>query len=165
MKAFLGIAASLVLLACAYTVPAFADYTVPPKTEPKMPEHAKANMQYKLSMKNKSLSITAKFGIQGPNGTKQSPSPEDYKRAIQDANDGRSIKITKIATTTDQHTVTVQVCAGKNNLYNPEISIRSDTQSSDVKIWGLVKPSACKVNDFSVQSKNKSSIRVTFSGR
>ena len=161
MKVILGVIASVILLAFA-CAPALADNTVPP--EPKMPEHAKANMQYKLSMKNKSLSITAKSGIQGQNGT-QSPYPDDYKRAIPDANDGRSVRITKIATTSTQHTTTIQVCAGKNNLYNPEISIQSDTKSSDVKIWGIVKSSTCKVSDFSVQAKNKNSIRVAFSGR
>jgi len=162
MKAILGMVASVILLASA-CASALADNTVPP--ESKMPEHAKANMQYKLSMKNKSLSITAKSGIQGPNGTRQSPYPDDYKRAASDANDGRSVKITRIATTTTQHTVAIQVCAGKNNLYNPEISIRSDAKSSDVKIWGIVKSGTCKVSDFSVQAKNKNSIRAEFSGR
>lgn len=42
-----------------------ADYTIPPKkTEPKMPKHAKSNMQYKLSMVNKYMKIKTSAGIQ-----------------------------------------------------------------------------------------------------
>ena len=41
------------------------EYTTPPKkTEEKMPAHAKANMQYKLSMKNKYMKIKTTTGIQ-----------------------------------------------------------------------------------------------------
>jgi len=42
-----------------------ADNTVPPKeVKEKTPEPAKSNMQYKLSMKNKSMRIKAATGIQ-----------------------------------------------------------------------------------------------------
>jgi hypothetical protein len=42
-----------------------ADNTVPPRVDKeKTTEHAKSNMQYKLSMKNKSMRIKAAAGIQ-----------------------------------------------------------------------------------------------------
>ena len=77
MKVFFGILASLILLASVCAVPVFADYTVPPKKEipkmlkekiekdraEKMPKHAKENMSYKLSMKNKYMKIKATTGI------------------------------------------------------------------------------------------------------
>lgn len=68
MRFILGIIASAILL-FSVLFPATsvfsADYTVPPKkTEPKMPAHAKANMQYKLSMKNKYMKVKATTGIQ-----------------------------------------------------------------------------------------------------
>lgn len=82
MKIILGITASLVLLIpiVMYSQVSGADYTVP-STEPikipksikekiqkdrddKLPKHAKANMSYKLSMKNKYMKIKTQTGIQ-----------------------------------------------------------------------------------------------------
>jgi len=81
MKIILGAIASLVLLIPIVTYSQVsADYTIP-ATEPtkvptsikekiqkerdeKLPKHAKANMQYKLSMKNKYMKINAQTGIQ-----------------------------------------------------------------------------------------------------
>jgi hypothetical protein len=67
LKKILGLFASLTLLSSIFlVVNAFgADYTVPSKkTKPEMPKHAKSNMQYKLSMKNKYMKIKATTGIQ-----------------------------------------------------------------------------------------------------
>jgi hypothetical protein len=153
-------------------MPAFGtDYTTPAQKTEQLNKNATSNIKYKLSMKNRSLDIRSYAGIQyGSNDTgKISRSLEvSEKINAENVNDGRSVKITKITqskTYPTSHLVTMQVCAGKGNLYNPEVYVKSDIKSSNMKIWGLVKPNVCITKDLSMLANDQKTISVTFSKR
>lgn len=87
-------------------------------------------------------------------------------RGVQNPTDDKSVKIIK--TTQSRflqvlYIVTVEICAGKDKLYSPELSIKSDTDSIIVKISGLILPKTCRNNDFFIRADNPDTISVIFS--
>lgn len=91
---------------------------------------------------------------------------EPTLRGVQNPSDDKSVKITK--TTQSRflrvlYIVTIEICAGKDKLYSPELSIKSDTDSVLVKISGLILPKTCRNNDFFIRADNPDTISVIFS--
>jgi hypothetical protein len=167
-----GVISSLILLASVsvYYVPVLAtDNTTPAKDiGQENKTTTKPKMTYKLSMKNKYMKIKSYAGIEtDSNNTKQAmPYLDVYKKTkIENLNDGRSVKITNVVTKTipTSHTVTIKVCAGTENIYNPEIYLKSDRDSSRMNVWGLVKSNVCKTSDISIFANDPSTISVAFS--
>jgi len=89
-----------------------------------------------------------------------------YMREIQNPSDDKTVTITKITQSRFLqvlHIVTIEICAGKDKLYSPELMIKSDNDSLTVKVSGLIMPKTCKTNDFFVRANNPNSISVIFS--
>ncbi len=80
----------------------------------------------------------------------------------------KSIKITKISksrTLHIWHIVEVQVCAGVDKLYSPDLELRSDRDLIQVTLWGLIMPNSCKSGQFFIAADDPNSISVNFSSQ
>lgn len=89
-------------------------------------------------------------------------------RDIKPPFDSKSVKILKITQTRTLHVwkiVQVQICAGPEKLYSPELKIDSDRDSIRVTVWGLIMPNTCKTNDFFIMADDPGSIVVSFVGK
>jgi hypothetical protein len=85
----------------------------------------------------------------------------EIKKPIQDKSI-KIISITKSRMLTILYVVGVEVCAGKDKLYSPEINLISDRDSITVKVAGLIMPKACKTAEFFIRANNPNSITVGF---
>ena len=77
----------------------------------------------------------------------------------------KSVKIMKITKSRTLHAwsiVQVQVCAGAEKLYSPDLELRSDQDVVKVTIWGLIMPKSCKTNEFFIRAEDPGSISVSF---
>lgn len=94
----------------------------------------------------------------------KSKTAKDFKE-IKLADATKSAKITKITKSRTLHVwsiVQVQVCAGAEKLYSPELELHSDQDVVKVTIWGLIMPKSCKTNEFFIRAENPDSISVSF---
>lgn len=86
---------------------------------------------------------------------------KEIKKPSQD----KSVKITSITKSrmlAILYVVGVEVCAGKDRLYSPELNLISDRDSITVKVAGLIMPKACKTAEFFIRANNPNSITVEF---
>ncbi|RJQ24383.1 hypothetical protein C4565_09820 [Candidatus Parcubacteria bacterium] len=86
---------------------------------------------------------------------------KEIKKPSQD----KSVKITSITKSrmlAILYVVGVEVCAGKDKLYSPELNLISDRDSITVKVAGLIMPKACKTAEFFIRANNPNSITVEF---
>jgi len=86
---------------------------------------------------------------------------KEIKKPSQD----KSVKITSITKSrmlAILYVVGVEVCAGKDKLYSPELNLISDRDSITVKVAGLIMPKACKTAEFFIRANNPNSITVNF---
>ncbi len=86
---------------------------------------------------------------------------KEIKKPSQD----KSVKITSITKSrmlAILYVVGVEVCAGKDKLYSPELNLSSDRDSITVKVAGLIMPKACKTAEFFIRANNPNSITVEF---
>jgi len=82
--------------------------------------------------------------------------------------DSKSVSITKISKSRTLHVwniVTVQVCAGLERLYSPDLEIKSDRDTIQVTMWGLIMPKTCKSGEFFIAANDPSTISVGFSSQ
>ncbi|MEW6043604.1 MAG: hypothetical protein AB1608_05030 [Thermoproteota archaeon] len=93
------------------------------------------------------------------------------KKNIRDLNlpdDNKTVKVTQITKSrmlAILYIVTVEVCAGREKLYSPEIELKSDRDTLKVKMAGLIIPNTCKNGDFFIRADNPNSISVSFYAR
>jgi hypothetical protein len=71
-------------------------------------------------------------------------------------------QITKSRMLAILYIVTVEACAGRENMYSPELELKSDRDTLRVKMVGLIMPNACKSSDFFIRANNSDSISVSF---
>ncbi len=96
--------------------------------------------------------------------TKQSVK-KDIKE-IKSQGEDRTVKITTIKksrTLSVLHIVGVEVCAGREKLYSPELDLKSDRDSITVKVSGLIMPNMCKNSEFFMRANDPDTISVSFS--
>jgi hypothetical protein len=86
---------------------------------------------------------------------------KEIKKPSQDKS-VKIITITKSRMLAILYVVGVEVCAGKDKLYSPELNLRSDRDSITVKVAGLIMPKACKTAEFFIRANNPNSIAVEF---
>jgi hypothetical protein len=89
-------------------------------------------------------------------------------KEIKNPTDSKSVKITKISKSRTLHVwhiVEVQVCAGMEKLYSPDLELRSDRDTIQVTMWGLIMPKSCKSGEFFIAANNPDSISVLFSSQ
>jgi hypothetical protein len=89
-----------------------------------------------------------------------------YIKEIQTPLEDKSVKITKIIQSRFLqvlYVVAIETCAGKDKLYSPELTLKSDKESITLKISGLIMPKACRTNEFFIRADNPNSISVSFS--
>lgn len=82
--------------------------------------------------------------------------------------DSKSVKITKIyksRTLHVGHIVEIQVCAGMEKLYSPDLELYSDRDSIQVTMWGLIIPKTCKTGEFFIAANDPDSISARFSNQ
>ena len=82
--------------------------------------------------------------------------------------DAKSVKITQISKSRTLHVwhiITVQVCAGPENLYSPDLEIKSDRDTIQVTMWGLIMPKTCKSGEFFIAANNPDTISASFSSQ
>jgi hypothetical protein len=87
-------------------------------------------------------------------------------KEIKSPDEDRSVKITSIKksrTFSIVHIVTLEVCAGREKLYSPEIDIKSDRESITVKVSGLIMPKMCKSAEFFIRASDPDTISASFS--
>lgn len=88
------------------------------------------------------------------------------KKDINEYTHDAKVKITKIIKSRTLHVwiiVEVQVCAGAEKLYSPDLQIKSDRDTIDVTVWGLIMPNTCRTNEFFIRADDPNSITVSFS--
>lgn len=112
------------------------------------------------------LSLFLNTGIaEAKHDTKSSAIKKDIKEfAYYD--DSKSVKITKIIKSRTLHVwliVEVKVCAGAEKLYSPDLEIKSDRDTIEVTVWGLIMPKSCRTNEFFIRADDPNSITVSFS--
>jgi hypothetical protein len=110
------------------------------------------------------LTGTALAEPKGAQKTKQ-PIKKDMKE-IKNQSEDRSVKITTIKksrTLSILHIVGIEVCAGREKIYSPELDLRSDRDSITVKISGLIMPKTCKSSEFFIRANDPDTISVSFS--
>ena len=103
-----------------------------------------------------------------PAEAKQTSQIKKDIRDIKAPADSKSVKILKITQTRTLHVwkiIHVQVCAGPEKLYSPELEIRSDRDTIRVTVWGLIMPNTCKTNDFFIMADDPNSVTVSFAGK
>ncbi|MEM2160318.1 MAG: hypothetical protein QXN55_05115 [Candidatus Nitrosotenuis sp.] len=86
-------------------------------------------------------------------------------REIKDPTDTKSVKITMITKPRTMHfwyVINVAVCAGFEKLYSPDLVIKSDRDTIEVTVWGLIMPNTCKSNEFFIAANDPSTISVDF---
>ena len=86
-------------------------------------------------------------------------------RDIKPTDTTKTVKITKITKSRTLHVwniVGVQVCAGTEKLYSPDLEIRSDQDTIKVTVWGLIMPKNCKTSEFFIRANDPDSITVIF---
>jgi hypothetical protein len=89
-------------------------------------------------------------------------------KEIKTPTDSKSVKITQITksrTLHIWHIVEVQVCAGMEKLYSPDLELRSDRDTIQVTMWGLIMPKSCKSGEFFIAANDPDSISVIFSSQ
>ncbi len=89
-------------------------------------------------------------------------------RDLKEPEDDRTIRITQITKSrmlSVLYIVTVEVCAGREKIYSPELEIRSDRDVIRVKLAGLIMPTTCKSSDFFILANNPDSISVSLYSR
>ncbi len=89
-------------------------------------------------------------------------------KEIKKPSEDKTVKITKITksrTLSILHIVSLEICAGRERLYSPEIDLKSDRDSITVKISGLIMPKTCKSSEFFMRAEDPSSITAGFSKR
>ncbi len=94
----------------------------------------------------------------------KTPIKKDLKE-IKDPLDSKSVKITKITKPRTLHIwyiIEVQVCAGMEKLYSPDLEIASDRDTIQVTMWGLIMPKSCKTGEFFISANDPSTISVGF---
>ena len=104
------------------------------------------------------FSITVAEGRE-PNQTKKN-FPD-----IKTHHESKSVKILRIKQTRMLHVwtiVLVQVCAGDEKLYSPELEIRSDRGTFRTVMSGLIMPNSCKSGNFFIMADDPESINVQF---
>lgn len=82
--------------------------------------------------------------------------------------DSKSVKITMISKSRTLHVwhiVEVQVCAGTEKLYSPDLELSSDRDTIQVTMWGLIMPKSCKSGEFFIAANNPDTISVRFSSQ
>ncbi|QLH08828.1 hypothetical protein DSQ19_04435 [Candidatus Nitrosotenuis sp. DW1] len=87
-------------------------------------------------------------------------------KGVQIPLEDKSVKITKITQSRFLqvlYVVTIEICAGMDKLYSPELILKSDKESLTLKISGLIMPKACRTNEFFIRADNPYSISVSFS--
>lgn len=72
------------------------------------------------------------------------------------------ISITKTRWLPILYVVGVEVCAGKDKLYSPQLELKSDRETLKVKVAGLIMPNTCKTAEFFIRANNPDSISVSF---
>lgn len=114
------------------------------------------------------LLVLAVFSIQF---VEAKPVKTQIKKDIKDLNaplDAKSAKIISISksrTLHIWHIVGVQVCAGAEKLYSPDLELRSDRDVVQVTMWGLIMPKTCKSGEFFIAANNPDTISVSFSSQ
>ncbi|WP_100182204.1 hypothetical protein [Candidatus Nitrosotenuis aquarius] len=114
------------------------------------------------------LLVLAVFSIQF---VEAKPVKTQIKKDIKDLNaplDAKSAKIISISkprTLHIWHIVGVQVCAGAEKLYSPDLELRSDRDVVQVTMWGLIMPKTCKSGEFFIAANNPDTISVSFSNQ
>ncbi|MBI5697206.1 MAG: hypothetical protein HZC29_01615 [Thaumarchaeota archaeon] len=112
------------------------------------------------------LSLFLNAGLsEAKHDTKSSTIKKDIKEFTY-TNDNKSVKITKIIKSRTLHAwliVEVQICAGAEKLYSPDLEIKSDRDTIDVTVWGLIMPKSCRTNEFFIRADDPNSITVSFS--
>lgn len=89
----------------------------------------------------------------------------NYTKELKPIDVTKSVKITQITKSRTLHVwniVQVQVCAGTEKLYSPDLELRSDRDVIKVTIWGLIMPKSCKTNEFFIRADDSNSISVSF---
>ena len=86
---------------------------------------------------------------------------KEIKKPIQDKS-AKITTITKSRMLAILYVVGIEVCAGKDKLYSPELDLKSDRDSITVKVAGLIMPNACKTAEFFIRANNPNSISVDF---
>ncbi|MGQ0771860.1 MAG: hypothetical protein ACT4NT_03720 [Nitrososphaerota archaeon] len=87
-------------------------------------------------------------------------------KEIKKPSEDKTVKITKITksrTLSILHIVSLEICAGRERLYSPEIDLKSDMDSITVKVYGLIMPKTCKPSEFFIRAEDPNSISVGFS--
>ena len=100
------------------------------------------------------------------NDQKTKPSAKNDQREVKNPNEDRTVKITTIKKSrmlSVIHIVGVEVCAGKEKIYSPELNLRSDRESMTVKVSGLIMPKMCKNAEFFMRANDPDTISVSFS--
>ncbi len=87
---------------------------------------------------------------------------KEIKKPSQDKS-AKIITIIKSRMLAILYVVEIEVCAGKDKLYSPELDLRSDMDSITVKLAGLIMSNTCKTADFFIRANNPNSISVNFS--
>lgn len=86
-------------------------------------------------------------------------------RDLKEPEDDRTVRITQITKSrmlSVLYIVTVEVCAGREKIYSPELELRSDRDTIWVKLAGLIMSNTCKSSDFFILANNPDSISVSF---
>ena len=99
--------------------------------------------------------------------TKRTSIKKDFKD-LKDPTDDKSVKIitiTKSRMLAILYIISIQVCAGREKIYSPELELKSDRESLTVKLAGLIMPKSCKTNDFFIRANDPASISVSFLAR
>ena len=89
---------------------------------------------------------------------------KDIKTPIQE----KSVKITKISKPRTLHIwyiAEVQVCAGSEKLYSPELELSSDRDTIQVTMWGIIMPKSCKSGEFFIAANDPDSISASFANQ
>jgi len=87
-------------------------------------------------------------------------------KEIKSQGEDRTVKITtvkKSRTLSILHIVGVEVCAGREKIYSPELDLKSDRDSITVKVSGLIMPKTCKGSEFFIRASDPDTISVSFS--
>lgn len=89
-------------------------------------------------------------------------------KELKTPTDSKSVKVTKISksrTLHIWHIAEIQVCAGMEKLYSPDLELRSDRDVIQVTLWGLIMPKTCKSGEFFIAANDPSTISVGFTGQ
>lgn len=86
-------------------------------------------------------------------------------REIGTLDNDKKIKITKITksrTLSVLYIVSIEVCAGREKIYNPDLEIKSDRDSISVTLWGMIMSNTCKPNDYFIRANDPATISASF---